>query len=116
MMINNSKTKTMVIAKEQKRHKITLGDTTLEQVISFKYLGATIGEDGKMNEELINRTSNAGKLYYAINRGDINKKEVNKKTKIAVYKAIYIPTLRYSCESWTLLDTHRSKMDLIGYT
>jgi hypothetical protein len=30
-------------------------------------LGATIGEDGKMNEELINITSNAGKLYYAIN-------------------------------------------------
>ena len=44
------------------------------------------------------------------------KNEVNKKTKIAVYKAIYIPTLTYSCESWTLLDTHRSKMDLIGYT
>ena len=73
MMINNSKTKTMVIAKEQKRHKITLGDTTLEQVRSFKYLGATIGEDGKMNEELINITSNAEKLYYAINRGVINK-------------------------------------------
>jgi hypothetical protein len=73
-------------------------------------LGATIGEDGKMNEDLINRTSNAGKLYYAINRGFINKKEVNKKNKIAVYKAIYIPTLTYSCESWTLLDTHRSKI------
>jgi hypothetical protein len=43
------------------------------------------------------RTSNAGKLYSAINRGFINKKEVNKKTKIALYKAIYIPTLTYSC-------------------
>jgi hypothetical protein len=50
------------------------------------------------------------KNYYAINRGVINKKEVNKKTKIAVYKAIYMPTLTYSCESWILLDAHRSKI------
>jgi hypothetical protein len=41
------------------------------------------------------------------------KKEVNKKTKIAVYKAIYIPTLTYSCESWILLDTHRSKIQAL---
>jgi hypothetical protein len=32
-------------------------------------------------------------------------KEVHKKTKIA----IYITTLTYRCESWTLWDTHRSK-------
>jgi hypothetical protein len=39
--------------------------------------------------------------------------EVNEKTKIAVYKAIYTPTLTYSCESWTLLDTHRSKIQAL---
>jgi hypothetical protein len=43
----------------------------------------------------------------------LTKKEVNKKTKIAVYKAIYIPTLTYSCESWILLDTHRSKIQAL---
>jgi hypothetical protein len=30
-----------------------------------------------------------------------------------VYKAIYIPTLTYSCESCTLLDTHRSKIQAL---
>ena len=46
--------------------------------------------------------SAASKLYSSINRKFLGKRKCHKKTKLAVYKCVYAPTLTYSCESWTL--------------
>jgi hypothetical protein len=32
----------------------------------------------------------------------MGKREVRKKTKLAAYRIIYLPTLTYNAESWTL--------------
>jgi hypothetical protein len=74
----------------------------LEQVESFKYLGANISQNRRIDLEVNNRISAAGPLYHAISGGFTGKREVSKKTKLTVYQTVYLPTLTYSAESWTL--------------
>jgi hypothetical protein len=45
-----------------------------------------------------NRISAAGKCFHSI-KTLLNKKEISKRTKVAVYRTLYRPILTYSCES-----------------
>jgi hypothetical protein len=54
----------------------------------------------------------AGRLYHAISRGFTGKREVSKKTKITVYRTVYLPTLTYSAESWTLGAKQHSRLQV----
>jgi hypothetical protein len=40
----------------------------------------------------------------------VGKKEVDPKTKIQIYKSVYIPTLIYGAESWPLTIKHESRI------
>jgi hypothetical protein len=53
----------------------------LEKVESFKYLGVIINENWKIEEVINTRMLNAGKLYHAINKGLLGKKETSQKQK-----------------------------------
>jgi hypothetical protein len=110
MTISSSKTKTMIVSREEKKHQITLGEQALEQVGKFKYLGATIDQKGGIKEELVTRRAAAGRLFQAINRGFLSKKEISRKTKMAVYRSTYVPVLTYGCESWAMTTTHKSQL------
>ncbi|KAJ8944476.1 hypothetical protein NQ318_008746 [Aromia moschata] len=85
-----------------KELKIKLEIKYIEQVNSYKYLGVTFEEDGKMDCELNKRIGQANRTYFALNRGFIEKKEISKKTKMRIYKEVYRPILTYGCESWVL--------------
>jgi hypothetical protein len=53
---------------------------------------------------------NAGKLYHAINKGFLGKKEISQKTKMAIYSSTCIPTLLYGSESWEI--TKKQKQNI----
>ena len=55
--------------------------------------------DGKCEEELQVRIAATGRLYHGMNKGFISKAEVSQKTKMTVFKTVYMPTLMYGCES-----------------
>jgi hypothetical protein len=74
---------------------IRLVGQQLEQVESFKYLAAIISQDGRIDLEVNNRIATAGRLYHAISRGFTGKREVSKKTKLTVYRTVYLPTLDF---------------------
>jgi hypothetical protein len=109
MDINAQKTKTMVISRNPVQHTITLVGQQME-VESFKYLGATISQDGRIDLEVNNRITAAGRLYHAISRAFTGKREVSKKSKLTVYQTVYLPTLTYSTESWTLGAKQHSRL------
>ncbi|KAF6215611.1 hypothetical protein GE061_010367 [Apolygus lucorum] len=92
---------------------IQLSGQRLEQVDSFKYLGATIRQDGSIDQEIGDRIAATGRLYHGINRGFIGKREVSKPTKMVVFKTIYTPTLTHSSESWALSSKHRSRLQAV---
>jgi hypothetical protein len=104
MLINHGKTKIMMIGRSNKSCIVNLMGTDLEQVDNFKYLGVIINENGKIEEEINTRMLNAGKLYHAINKGFLGKKEISQKTKMAICNSTYIPTLLYGSESWVITE------------
>ncbi|XP_068082743.1 LINE-1 retrotransposable element ORF2 protein [Anabrus simplex] len=110
MEVNVDKTKTMVISRNEERHCIMVDSKPLEQVTKFKYLGSIISSDGKMEEEITERIGTAGRLFNAIRTNFLNKKEISKGTKLAVYKSTFIPTLTYGCESWVLTERTKSRI------
>ena len=110
MKINVEKTKTMIISKKEETHTITVDGTVLEKVNLFKYLGSVISANGKMDDDIIERIGAASRLFNSIRQPFLNKKEVTKKTKLAVYKSTFVPTLTYGCESWTLTEKSKSKL------
>ena len=107
MRLNVAKTETM-ISREEQKHNIKLEGQKLQQVNYFKYLGSTISHDGRVDDEIKNRTAATGRLYHMINKSFLNKKEISKNTKLTVYKTIYMPTLTYGCESWPMTSKHYS--------
>ena len=74
----------------------------LEVVEEYKYLGTIFTKNGKIDREIKNRIQLANNIHYQINRMIINKKEIETKTKLQIYKTIYVPTLLYGSESWPM--------------
>lgn len=113
LKINLEKTKIMVVGDKDTQTTVTLEGTAIKQTNSFKYLGVTIQKDGKNDAEINNRVENASKLYYAINTALIWKKEISRKTKLTVYKTIAKPVLTYGCESWTLTNQQKNRIQAV---
>ena len=111
MIISTSKTKTMVIANCHKTHSIKLGGKSIEQVKSYKYLGAVLSEDGRMEAELDERLGKAGIIFNAMKNRLLEKKEVPQAVKIEVIKRIVRPTILYGSETWTLSDRLKSRVN-----
>jgi hypothetical protein len=98
----------MMIGRSKKSCIVNLTGKDLEQGESFKYVGVIINENGKTEEEINTRMLNARKLYHAINKGFLGKKEISQKTKMAIYSSTYIPTLLYGSESWVITEKQQN--------
>ncbi|XP_022186056.2 uncharacterized protein LOC111045058 [Nilaparvata lugens] len=110
MKISMNKTKVMAVATNHREIEIKLKNRRIEQVTNFKYLGATIHQECRMEGEINSRTASGGRLYYALSRGFLDMKDVSQKAKMAVFWSTYVPTLLYSSETWTLTERRRSKL------
>jgi hypothetical protein len=99
---NPDKTKTIVIAKNGKKHNIKIGKQQIEQVETFKYLGVQINQEGRIDEEINTRIASSSKLFNAIKSGILNHKEIIEKTKLSIYKSTFSPTLSFASETWVL--------------
>lgn len=108
--MNIKKSKTMVIGDSGWRLEVKTKGTVLEQVKSFKYLGAHLNEEGRMEEEIRERIGAAGRFFHATRNTFIGKKEVSTQAKVSVYKTVFLPILTYSSESWTLTTRLKSQI------
>ena len=68
--LNIKKTVAMVISKKAEipTCRLKLKDSTLDQVDSFKYLGATIGSDGRSTQEIRIRTARAKSVFSELSK------------------------------------------------
>jgi hypothetical protein len=62
-------------------------------------LGVIITNDGRIDKEINNRIKKANQIYYEINNMVLGKKKVDPKTKILIYRSVYILTLTYGAEN-----------------
>jgi len=62
LKINCKKTKTVAISRERTAVNIRIGQSAVEQVEDFVYLGSVITQDGKCEEDIRRRTGKASSL------------------------------------------------------
>ena len=89
---------------------IAVNGVEIENVRTMKYLGAMLEEEGWCEAEVDHRIGAASKVIEALSKEVINRRELNKSIKLRVINATVIPTLLYACETWTLLERHKSKV------
>jgi Reverse transcriptase (RNA-dependent DNA polymerase) len=90
---------------------IKAGDTVLKVVDKFCCLGSVLSSDASIDDDISARQAKASAAYGRLTKRLWNDHGIRLATKIAVYKAVVLPTLLYGCESWTLYHRHIAKLD-----
>ena len=63
--------------------------------------------DGRQDEELDIRIGKASAVMRALHYSVVMKRELSKKAKLSVFKAIFVPILTYGHESWVMTERMR---------
>jgi len=112
LRINEQKTKTMVIGKKHEDINILLGNSTLEEVEEFVYLGSLLTEDVNCVKDIRRRSSLTSAMFGKLNR-IWKSSNISLWTKIKAYEALVIPVFTYGFECWTLKKCDERKMSAI---
>ena len=102
MEVSSEKSKVMVNSIDTNASAdIVMNGQKLEEVDSFRYLGALITKDGSCRKDILARIAQA---MAAMSKLDEIWKcnRLSFKTKLRLYRTLVIPILLYGCESWTL--------------
>ena len=82
---------------------LQVNGATLKQVEKFKYLGVTFTSDGRHDEALDTRIRKASVVMRALHHLVVMKRELSKKAKLQIFKAVFAPILTYGHESWVMI-------------
>ena len=106
IIINMKKTKVMFLAYSPTTFPITVNDTLLPNIQSFKYLGSTVTSDCSIDKELDNRIQCASSSFGRLWKRLWSSHDTKVTTKIAVYNAVVLSTFLYGTALWTLYHRH----------
>ena len=81
---------------------ISIDGTNLNAVEHFTYLGSIISNDARVNKNLDNRLSKASSSFGRLSKRVWQSGSLCLSTKIQVYRAVIVPILLYSAETWVL--------------
>ena len=101
MEVSSEKSKVLVNSVRGTTAQISMNGQQLEEVTTFKYLGATLTKDGRSTTEIKTRLAMATAAMAKLQRV-WKSKEISFPTKTKLYKALVVSILLYGCESWTL--------------
>ena len=111
MKINIKKTKVMKVSKVGGEVNITINGTKIEQVKSFKYLGHTMTDDGRCENEINSRIAQAKEAFG--DRKELLTKSLEKSTKVKIVKTLVWTKLLYGSETWTLKKEDIRKLEAL---
>ena len=109
MKINIDKTEVMTIARTEKTTSIFIEKHQLKQVKDFTYLGSIFSDNGRINNEIQQRCNKANQVIGQMSP-ILKCKYVCMDTKRALYNTIFLPTLCYQCQTWTMTSDDRRKI------
>ena len=113
LIINWSKSNTMVFSKDHTECKVEVEGVTIEQARETVYLGVRLSENGGMGSELERRIGMAATTVRALREPVFGNKELSREAKLRVYNVVVVPTLVYGCETWVLKERAKSRVQAI---
>jgi hypothetical protein len=109
MKINVNKTKVMEVAKKRKKIKIKVSNETIEQVRTFKYLGSTVNEECKCENEIKSRIA-MGKTAFN-KRKDLFCGPLKTEIRKRLIKCFVWSTVLYGSETWTIRKADERRLE-----
>lgn len=82
--------------------RITVKGQNLEAVDDFTYLGSTLSRVVNIDAEVNKRISKASVAFWRLRENVCERRGRSFTTKLKVYRALFLTTLFYACETWTV--------------
>lgn len=112
LAINFEKTKFLYMSRSNTDRNMTnimIDNKKIEEVESFKYLGATVTNLNMMEKEITVRIASANKSYYSL-MPLMKRKSITRYTKIRLYNTVIRPVVLYACETWSLTKKQQQRI------
>ena len=90
---------------------ITVKGETLKVVESFSYLGSILSRSVLIDNEVDARIAKASTTFGRIRKKVWERNGLTTRTKLKVYNAVVLPSLLYSCETWTAYSSHANTLN-----
>jgi hypothetical protein len=97
--------------KAGQRQSIKIGNSSLESVAKFKYLGTTLTDRNYIHEEIKSRLNSGNACYHSV-QSLLSSRLLYINVKVKIRKTIILLVILYGCETWslTLREEHRQKV------
>ncbi|BHF82574.1 hypothetical protein SprV_0802571200 [Sparganum proliferum] len=116
LSINAGKTKVFSICMpDQEKAPLGIDDCQLEEVDSFKYLGASLLPNGQSKDDIISRIDAACWVFSSLRKCLWIRRDLSIATKIRVYRASVRSVLLYGCECWALRVEDERKLEVFDH-
>ena len=101
LSLNVTKTKVLVFSKQRKPVDVVVNGSRLEQVSSYKYLGAQVNEQCDCKKEIRARIELARSTFFQM-RNFFTRRDLSLDLRMRMVRCYVFSVLLYGCESWTL--------------
>nr|VZI36934.1 unnamed protein product [Spirometra erinaceieuropaei] len=116
MSINAGKTKVFSSCiPDQEKAPLGIDGCQLEEVDSFKYLGARLLPNGQSKDDIVSRIDAARWVFSSLRKCLWNRRDLSIATKIRVYRASVRSVLLYGCECWALRVADERKLEVFDH-
>ena len=97
--------------KPYKEPTITVKGQRLQVVVKFTYLGSTLFGVLQIDDEVNARIAKASAAFGRLHGSISDRSGIRHDTKLKVYRSVVLPTLIYSCETWTVYQQHAKRLN-----
>ena len=108
--ISTAKTELLHFSRNPDQCVLQVNGAIVKQVEKFKYLGVAFTSGGRQDEELVTRIGKANVVMRALHYSVVMKRELSKKTKLSVFKTVFVPILTYGHEFWVMIERVQSQV------
>nr|VZI43870.1 unnamed protein product [Spirometra erinaceieuropaei] len=116
LSINAGKTKVFSSCiPDQEKGPLGIDGCQLEEVDSFKYLGARLLPNGQSKDDIVSRIDAARWVLSSLTEYLYIRRDLSIATKIRVYRASVRSVLLYGCECWALRVEDERKLEVSGH-
>ncbi|BHF84265.1 hypothetical protein SprV_0902741600 [Sparganum proliferum] len=105
----------MVSRMNEEKAPLGIDGCQLEEVDSFKYLGARLLPNGQSKDDIVSRIDAARWVFSSLRKCLWNRRDLSIATKIRVYRASVRSVLLYGCECWALRVEDERKLEVFDH-